>query len=100
MTSMTKTLLTVAVTGLALGSFIDLSHFPLNPMWTVALPAGAISLGLFSISLIMEKEVARFDEEEAEKTARARLGRTLRHPKNENIIPQRATAPAQARIAV
>lgn len=49
------------------------------PGWTVALPAGAICLGLFFICYIFENEAARFDEEQ-----RARLHNG------------KATSPAQA----
>ena len=65
MTTLSKTLLAVSVTGLATGSIIDFGRFNLNPAWTVALPFGAISYGLFLISFMLEKEVAKFDEDEA-----------------------------------
>jgi hypothetical protein len=66
MTTLSKTLLAVSVTGLVAGSVIDFGGFNLNPTWTVALPFGAVFYGLFLISFILEKEVAQFDEEEAE----------------------------------
>jgi hypothetical protein len=66
MTTLSKTLLAVSVTGLVAGSVIDFGGFNLNPAWMVALPFGAIFYGLFLISFILEKEVAQFDEEEAE----------------------------------
>jgi hypothetical protein len=46
------------------GSIIDFGGFNLNPAWTVALPVGAICYGLFLISFMLEKEVAKFDEDE------------------------------------
>src|ERR1700679_1101016 len=64
MTNRSKTLLAVSVTGLVAGSIIDFGGFNLNPAWTVALPFGAISYGLFLISFMLEKEVAKFDEDE------------------------------------
>ena len=64
MTTLSKTLLAVSVTGLATGSIIDFGGFNLNPAWTVALPFGAIAYGLFLISFMLEKEVAAFDEDE------------------------------------
>jgi hypothetical protein len=57
--------LAVTVTGLVAGSVIDFGGFNLNPAWTVALPFGAISYGLFLISFMLEKEVTKFDEGEA-----------------------------------
>jgi hypothetical protein len=65
MTTLSKTLLAVSVTGLVAGSVIDFGGFNLNPAWTVALPFGAISYGLFLVSFMLEKEVAKFDEDEA-----------------------------------
>jgi hypothetical protein len=65
MTTVSKTLLAFSVIGLVAGSIIDFGGFDLNPAWTVALPVGAIAYGLFLISFILEKEVAKFDEDEA-----------------------------------
>jgi len=65
MTTLSKTLLAVTITGLAAGSIIDFGGFNLNPAWAAALPFGAVFYGLFLISFMLEKEVARFDEEEA-----------------------------------
>ncbi|MGA2030310.1 MAG: hypothetical protein ABSG87_09595 [Verrucomicrobiota bacterium] len=66
MTTLSKSLLAVSVTGLVAGSVINFGGFNLNPAWTVALPFGAVFYGLFLISFMLEKEVAKFDEEEAE----------------------------------
>jgi hypothetical protein len=65
MTTLSKALLAITVTGLVAGSITDFSGFGFNPMWTVALPFGAIAYGLFLISFMLEKEVAKFDEDEA-----------------------------------
>ena len=65
MTILSKTLLAISVTGLVAGIIIDFGGFNLNPVWTVALPFGAIAYGLFLISFMLEKEVAKFDEDEA-----------------------------------
>jgi hypothetical protein len=62
-TRLSKTLLAVSVTGLVAGSFIDFGGFNFYPAWDVALPFGAISYGLFLISFMLEKEVAKFDED-------------------------------------
>jgi hypothetical protein len=67
MTTLSKTLLAVCVTGFAAGGVIDFGGFNLNPAWTLALPLGAVSFGLFLISLMLEKEVAKFDAQESEK---------------------------------
>jgi hypothetical protein len=65
MTTSSKTLLAISVTGLVAGSVIDFGGFNLRPAWDVALPFGAIAYGLFLISFMLEKEVAKFDEDEA-----------------------------------
>jgi|SRR5476651_1887362 hypothetical protein len=65
MTRLSKTLLTVAVTGIGAGGILDFGGFKLNPAWTVVLPFGAIAYGMFLISFMLEKEVAKFDEDEA-----------------------------------
>jgi hypothetical protein len=65
MTNPSKTLLAITVTGLVGGSIIDFGRFNLNPAWTVVLPVGAIAYGLFLISFMLEKELAKFDADEA-----------------------------------
>jgi hypothetical protein len=67
MTTLSKSLLEVCVTGFVAGIIIDFGGFNLNPSWTVALPIGAIFFGLFLFSFMLEKEMVKFDEEEAEK---------------------------------
>jgi hypothetical protein len=67
MTTLSKSLLVVSTTGFVAGIIIDFGGFNLNPSWTLALPTGAIFYGLFLISFMLEKEVAKFDEEEAGK---------------------------------
>ncbi|HEU6449156.1 MAG TPA: hypothetical protein VFV23_12025 [Verrucomicrobiae bacterium] len=67
MTTLSKTLLAGAVVGLFGGSVIDFGDFNLAPGWTAVLPLGAIALGMFLIVLALEKEVSKFDAEEAEK---------------------------------
>jgi hypothetical protein len=65
MTTLSKTILSVTVTGLVAGSIIDFGRLNLNPSWDVVLPFGAIAFGLFMISFMLEKEVAAFDADEA-----------------------------------
>jgi len=67
MTALSKTFLAASVTGFVAGSIIDFGGFNLNPVWTVALPFGAIAYGLFLISFMLEKEVAKFDEDESKR---------------------------------
>lgn len=67
MTALSKTLLSVSVAGFVAGSIIDFGGLNLNPAWMVALPLGAVFFGLSLISFMLEKEMAKFDEEEAKK---------------------------------
>jgi len=72
MTTATKTFCAISIAGFAAGSIANFGGFEVNPMLTAVLPTGAIFLGVFLISLILEKEVARFDEEQARRLALAR----------------------------
>lgn len=79
MTTLTKTLLGISAAGFATG-------FATDAMWGFGKPVGAIFLGLFLISKMLEKEIALFDAEE----------RTRRHlAANTNAVDVRS--PAQHR---
>ena len=51
MTNLTKTLLTIALAGFAVG-------FGTDWLWGLGKPIGAICLGLFLVSKVLEKEFA------------------------------------------
>jgi len=72
MTLATKTFLAISFAGFIVGSTMDFGGFRVSPMLTAILPVGVTFLGAFLISLILEKEVARFDEEQRQKLAVAR----------------------------
>jgi hypothetical protein len=72
MTIATKIFLGISITGFVVGSVIDFGGLEVNPMLTAVLPVGAIFLGVFLISLVLEKEVALFDKEQALKLALVR----------------------------
>ena len=63
MTKATKILLAISLIGFALGC-TDL-------LWGMGRPIGAIFLGFFLISKLLEKEVAFFDQEEGERFHKA-----------------------------
>jgi hypothetical protein len=71
MTTLPKVFLTVSAAGFAAGGIIDFSGFNVIPAVTVVLPLGAVFFGMFMIALMMEKEMAGFDEEAAAKLRRA-----------------------------
>src|SRR5476651_2555184 len=92
MTRLSKTLLTVAVTGIGAGGILDFGGFKINPAWTVVLPFGAIAYGMFLISFMLEKEMAKFDTDEARelqliKDTRATLASKLKPAVGSIIIP-------------
>lgn len=66
MTKVTKSLLVLAVAGLAAGVAFNsgLVNVQNASAQYVALPAGAIFLGLFFISIMLEKESATYDQEQ------------------------------------
>jgi hypothetical protein len=71
MTTLPKICLTISAAGFAAGSIVDFGGFSVNPAWLIALPLGAIFFGAFLIALMLEKEMAQFDAEQAEKFERA-----------------------------
>mgnify|MGYP001454402284 CR=1 FL=1 len=64
MTTLTKTLLGLSLAGFAAG-------FTTDVLWGFSKPVGAIFLGLFLISKMLEKEIAQFNAEEKERRNRA-----------------------------
>jgi hypothetical protein len=59
-----KALLTLAIIGLVIGIPVTFRHAEPAPGWTLALPVGVVSFGLFLISLLWQKEIAKFDDDE------------------------------------
>lgn len=66
MTTLTKVCLGISAAGFAAGSLIDFAGFSDNSASFIVLPLGAIFFGAFMISLVLEKEMAKFDAEQAE----------------------------------
>ena len=64
MTKIPKVLLAVSLIALAVGSVAAFGNPEIPVGWTVALPLGAVGFGLFLVTLLLQREVARFDEEE------------------------------------
>jgi len=65
MKKLPKALLAVSVVSFVVGFFVTLTPVALPPAWMVAMPVGAISLGLFLIAFVLENETAKFDAEVA-----------------------------------
>ena len=66
MKTLTKFLLVLTVTGFVLGLLFVTDVIQVGDAvgWYMTLPAGAIFFGLFLITLMLEKEVAAFDQEQ------------------------------------
>jgi hypothetical protein len=65
MKTLPKIFLAVSAIGFLAGSIIDFGGINCSPSWTVAMPLGAVFLGLFMIWFMLGEEMAQFDEEEA-----------------------------------
>jgi len=68
MTRIPNVLLAVSLIALAIGSVTAFGNPEIPVGWTAMMPLGAVCLGLFLVTFLLQQEVARFDEEE-----RARL---------------------------
>jgi hypothetical protein len=62
-----KVFLALAVAGLGVGTYVTLTSAKLHPDWTLALPLGVISLGMFFLTYFLQGPAARYDEEQNRK---------------------------------
>jgi len=95
MTVLPKTLLAVAVTGLAGGVVIDSCDISANPALSVVLPAGAVTFGLFLILFMLEKEVACYDMDQQNRLESLPCNTTAAKPR-----PQSRSQPFMAELKV
>lgn len=72
MTILSKILLAISLVTSVTGVILDFGRIKIHPSLAVMLPMGAVFFGMFLISLMMEKEMAKFDEENALKHERIR----------------------------
>jgi len=78
MTTATKTFLAISIVGLVAGGIVDFCVDNVNPVWTATMPIGAVFLGLFLVSLVLENEIAAFNAEEAKKLELVRAYKNMR----------------------
>jgi hypothetical protein len=71
MTRIPKVLLAVSLTAFAVGSVVVFGSPEIPLGWAVAMPLGAVGLGLFLVTFLLQQEVARYDEEERARLERA-----------------------------
>ncbi len=64
MSGVSKSLFVTSLATSAVGIFVTATPMPLAPVWTVALPAGAISFGLFLISYVFHDQTFNSTQEE------------------------------------
>ena len=91
MTRIPKVMLAVSLAAFAVGSVVTFGYAEVPPGWTVAMPVGAVFLGLFLVTLTLQNEVARFDEEE-----RARSKLAGRHVAKSASVSATAVSTASA----
>ncbi len=95
MQSIQKWLLALGVAGLALGIAVTAIPSGLAPLWTLALPLGAVFLGLFLLTHLWHKELAKFDEEEH---LRIESARRHRFPNSEGGRHSAADSPSEGLV--
>jgi hypothetical protein len=64
MKTLPKLVLVLAVVNLIVGIFVTMSHKDVAFIWYLAMPLGVIFTGLFLITLALQNEVVKFDEDE------------------------------------
>ena len=79
-----KWLLILALSGLAVGVFVASSHRNLPLAFEIAMPLGAIFTGLFLVSLLLKKEVVKFNEDESFKIEAIKRYQSFYSPKKLN----------------
>ncbi len=85
MTTQTRILLAVSIGGFVLGAT--------GAFWSVGMPVGAVFFGLFLISKLLEKEVARFDEEQRSRLSPAVASSPVSRPAEaDHAVPHAAPA--------
>lgn len=89
MTFKTKLLLASSLAGFALGA----TGF----FWGIGFPVGAILLGLFLISKLLEKETALFNEEQRAHIAQAEVGNRPTDGQGQTLRTRLAAAGAGSR---
>jgi len=72
MTNKSTILLIISLVTTVAGGILDFTRIKTIPLLAVFLPLGAVFFGMFLISYMMEKEMAKFDEENALKYERIR----------------------------
>ena len=98
MTKPTKIFLGLALVGFVAGVWIDASGEPVDPKLTVVLPLGAVFFGLFLIFLVLQKEMAAFDREEAEKAGPVQPVPTAPAPESTSRDQQGLTQLKESRL--
>lgn len=87
-----KLTLPLAVANLIVGIFVTMSHKDVAFIWYLALPFGVIFTGLFLITLALQNEAVKFDEDERLKMEAAeRHGYSV---KNRKHLKKSPVAPA------
>ena len=93
-----KWVLLCAVMGLAVGTFVTLSHSYMAPAWSIILPIGVIATGYFLITLVLQNEAVKFDEDERLKREPTRCHRLPTPDIGEKRAEGLASAPSALKV--
>jgi TctA family transporter len=94
-----KSLLALALIGLAGGVFIASSHRNLPLALEVVMPLGAIFTGLFLVSLLLKNEVIKFNDDERLKSEAIKRYRSSVFDPPEKHTEETSNAPVTIKVA-
>jgi predicted component of type VI protein secretion system len=94
-----KSLLALALIGLAGGVFIASSHRNLPLALEVVMPLGAIFTGLFLVSLLLKNEVIKFNDDERLKNEAIKRYRSSVFDPPEKHTEETSNAPVTIKVA-
>ncbi len=72
MNMLQKALLALAVAGFGIGIPVTAARAPVDPLWTLALPLGAVFLGLFLLERLWHDAIEQFNAEEHQRIEAAK----------------------------
>jgi hypothetical protein len=84
MNRLSKLFLAGSLATSAVGVFVSFTRMPLSPLWTIALPVGAILFALFLISIVFHKA---FTDSDPGGQTDARRSQLRQQPSSEKGVP-------------
>lgn len=93
-----KWVLLCAVMGLTVGTFVTLNHSYMAPAWAIIFPIGVIATGYFLVTLVLQNEAVKFDEDERLKREPTRCHRLPTPDLGEKRTEGLASAPSALKV--